>query len=617
MTTVFVPGQGEVDFPDSMSDEQISGVIKKQFPLLKASSDEIPTKENLARDTKAPQQDRGFLEKAVGAGEAGLSLASGFVAGPAGGVAGAVKGLTGGKLGTQEGVQEASETAKGVQESLTYQPRTEAGKEALGAVGEAFEASKLGGLGPTEAIGLAGTPAKPYTPAVGRAAGRVGGKLADIVTPTPSPEIAALAKRAEQLGIELRPDMLSNNRVARMIGEALEQVPLSGSKSEQRQIAFNKAITKVIGGDPKADRLTPDVFDKAMNDAGEKIGQISKETPINVTQELRSSFIGYAREASKFETSDVAKIVRNYVTEINNLTSKEGVIDGEAFRKLNTKINRQVRSSNNGDLKNALYGLQDKMHDALERNISSPEKLAELQDARYKYAIGSTIEPLVAKAKGGDISPAGLMGRVTSDATKKRMMARGKGGEIGDIARIGQAFLKEPPSSGTGERLGAYSLLTGGAIVEPHTAAGIVGAANIYNRLGPAIAKRAIKRRSEVEGRAMGGPVEAGKPYLVGEAGPEMIIPSTSGTVIPNSSTPMLLAGDPMGMAEKNAYKTAVGASIDASEQTVPFTISRGGKEVVPVPPNTPGLAKLLLQTGRAKNLEDALIQARQMNAGR
>lgn len=35
MTTVFVPGQGDVDFPDSMSDDQISGVIKKQFPLLK------------------------------------------------------------------------------------------------------------------------------------------------------------------------------------------------------------------------------------------------------------------------------------------------------------------------------------------------------------------------------------------------------------------------------------------------------------------------------------------------------------------------------------------------------------------------------------------------------
>lgn len=35
--------------------------------------------------------------------------------------------------------------------------------------------------------------------------------------------------------------------------------------------------------------------------------------------------------------------------------------------------------------------------------------------------------------------------------------------------------------------------------------------------------------------RAMGGPVTAGKPYLVGERGPELIVPSSSGTVVPNN----------------------------------------------------------------------------------
>ena len=35
-------------------------------------------------------------------------------------------------------------------------------------------------------------------------------------------------------------------------------------------------------------------------------------------------------------------------------------------------------------------------------------------------------------------------------------------------------------------------------------------------------------------GRAKGGPVQAGKPYLVGEEGPEIIVPKQSGTVVPN-----------------------------------------------------------------------------------
>lgn len=37
------------------------------------------------------------------------------------------------------------------------------------------------------------------------------------------------------------------------------------------------------------------------------------------------------------------------------------------------------------------------------------------------------------------------------------------------------------------------------------------------------------------EKRAMGGPVTAGTPYLVGEKGPEIVVPGRSGTVIPNN----------------------------------------------------------------------------------
>lgn len=38
----------------------------------------------------------------------------------------------------------------------------------------------------------------------------------------------------------------------------------------------------------------------------------------------------------------------------------------------------------------------------------------------------------------------------------------------------------------------------------------------------------------ETEGRATGGPVTGGTPYIIGEAGPEIFVPWTSGTVIPN-----------------------------------------------------------------------------------
>ena len=47
---------------------------------------------------------------------------------------------------------------------------------------------------------------------------------------------------------------------------------------------------------------------------------------------------------------------------------------------------------------------------------------------------------------------------------------------------------------------------------------------------------------------AEGGPIEAGQPYLVGEQGPEIIIPSSDGDVLSNDDSQiyaMLLAANP------------------------------------------------------------------------
>ena len=44
----------------------------------------------------------------------------------------------------------------------------------------------------------------------------------------------------------------------------------------------------------------------------------------------------------------------------------------------------------------------------------------------------------------------------------------------------------------------------------------------------------------EFEGRARGGPVSAGSPYVVGERGPEVFVPNRSGSVIPNGQAPII-----------------------------------------------------------------------------
>jgi hypothetical protein len=44
----------------------------------------------------------------------------------------------------------------------------------------------------------------------------------------------------------------------------------------------------------------------------------------------------------------------------------------------------------------------------------------------------------------------------------------------------------------------------------------------------------AMGKIKDLQKRAKGGPVKAGKPYLVGEEGPEIVVPKEDGEVIPN-----------------------------------------------------------------------------------
>lgn len=46
-----------------------------------------------------------------------------------------------------------------------------------------------------------------------------------------------------------------------------------------------------------------------------------------------------------------------------------------------------------------------------------------------------------------------------------------------------------------------------------------------------------------IPGRALGGPVSGGTPYIVGERGPELFVPSVSGGIVPNNSVGSFMSG--------------------------------------------------------------------------
>lgn len=469
-----------------------------------------PQGREAARPAPPPEAEPSFLDKLIGGGEAALTMGTGMIAAPAGAVAGIAHGLADG-YGTPEGAQRASQFGGQVASKFTYQPRTAKGKDYVENVGSALDASKIAGLGVPEATALSGAAsvAAPAVKATTGAAGQAvkGSAPAQAVAGaarraksamgfTIDPETRRLAQVAEQNGIPLRPDMFSKNPVLRSMGEALEQVPLSGAKGEKRQTAFNKAVMKTIGADTSADKLTPDVFSGALDKSGSAIGEIAGRNKLQISPILDAQLNEHINEASALGTRDIAHIVPGYIGELKGL-AVDGVVDGTAWRRWNSKVGARIRSTNDGDLRHALAAMQSDVMDEMQSMMPAKD-VARFNEARMQYARGISLIPLVAKSPGGDISPASLMGRVTADKAGKARMATGQGGDMGDLAKVGQRFLKEPKSSGTAERGLAYKLLGSGGLgaaavgapgVTAGGAAGVYALANLYNRLAPQMAK--------------------------------------------------------------------------------------------------------------------------------
>lgn len=466
--------------------------------------------EKLPPENGAPQNPMAKPEKAddiahrlLGIGEAGASLVTGALGGTAGQLYGIGKTLTSGKFGTQQGIQEGEKAGVDLANRLTYQPRTQTGQQLTEAAGRAMEASRLQGL-PVEGpmLGRIGEVPRGVV-AAGEGTGAVLGKGAKAAgsaaakaLPAVDQETAQLAREAHAMGFRLTPDQVMGGKYAKAIGEAAASVPMSGSNWKANREIFTNRVADLAG--VEGGKMTRKAVDAAYNKWGkQEIGGINAKYPVPIDrsaiQALRSNAAG--------ELPEVASVVNHY-TDLVQKKAVNGVLPGTVFRKINTDLGNRIRTTSNGDLKNALGNLQEDLMDRQRAAITDPADQARLDTARRHYAILKTVEPLAAKSPTGEIAPSSLLGVLTATKAGKARVARGAAGDLGKLADIGQRFLKEPPSSGTAERRFAQGIpaavggLAGaGAAGAPGALAGLGTAylgANLYNRFGPSLTERMI-----------------------------------------------------------------------------------------------------------------------------
>lgn len=381
---------------------------------------------------------------------------------------------------------------------------TEAGSKLLSfmAPNSVSQGVSLAGSGGGVEIAQQKFPDSPIAPAVGAlvggalpaaaSLGRLGMQLGQeglarvgaSVLPNISDEIAPIAQKAMEYNIPLSRSQIGQSEAAKTFASAAGKIPLSGAGdfAKEQQKAFNREVLSTIGAN--SDKVTPEIVANSYKGISDSFDNALKGQNIKINPDVMDRLMDIKLAAQDSLGADDYAIVQKQVDKLSNLfapqkninellgiPNNEATIPGEKLGAIRSDLSGMTKGQ--GKEKAYLGQLKNLVQDV--SVAGAPERQAQLREAIQNFRNYQIIKPLLNKAVTGDISPTTLLGRV---AGNYQNFAQGGGGKLGDLARIGKAFLKDPiPDSGTAQRALAYKALEGaGALAAGTAAAGLPGA---------------------------------------------------------------------------------------------------------------------------------------------
>lgn len=308
-------------------------------------------------------------------------------------------------------------------------------------------------------LGLAATAAIP-------AGVRAGGGATNALVGTVDPHTAQLAATARNgFGIPIGAGEISSNPTVRFANSVVNKLPGSGGVAhhDEMQTSFNRSVANTFGED--AERITPQVMAQARDRIGNVFEGVAQRTPVihadpQLASDLRQTIHNAQATMTAGEVEPLIRQVQNIASLVDPNTN---TLTGEIYQNLTrrgTPLDRAMQSAN-PNIRAGARDIREALDGAMERS-APPDVVDDLRQARGQWRNLRTVEPLVAKAPTGNISPALLQGRVNTSFKGTHGAAYGGGGDLKTLSDIGQRFMKEPPSSGTAER-GMLMHLLGGA----------------------------------------------------------------------------------------------------------------------------------------------------------
>jgi vacuolar-type H+-ATPase subunit H len=202
-----------------------------------------------------PQKETSIMDKALGVGDAALTVGSGIVSDVAGGLSGLVQSVN---PWAEQGA--GAKTALSVKEALSYEPRTQVGKDILGTVGDVVQpvadvANKvtkgLGNFGQETATALGASP-------------EFAGATGALLETAPTAALEYLGFKGLRASTKAAVKSAPSN-VKAMVKEAAPTIEQLKTKSSQLYDQLDQSTAKI----------KPQIYDKIVESVSKDVGSIN------------------------------------------------------------------------------------------------------------------------------------------------------------------------------------------------------------------------------------------------------------------------------------------------------------------------------------------------------
>lgn len=301
-------------------------------------------------------------------------------------------------------------------------------------------------------------------PVVGKAAGVTGKAIGKSIAGKTSPEIVALANKAQKLGINIPADRLTNSKPLNAVASSLNYIPFSGraATEEAFEKQLNKALSRTFG--QNTDNVTMGLR-KAADDLGHKFDNTLKSNIVKFDRQLLDDITNTQNQAATELSDQSLQIVNKQIDEIVK-KGESGVIDGQAAYNIKRTLDR-IGRGNNPEAYHARQLKKDLMN-ALDRSLGK-DAAKEFAKVRQQYGTMIDLENIAQNGAEGGISIARL-------ANMKNI----KNPDLQDLADISAQFLK--PREGQHGAMQRIALGTLGAAGSPIGMAGGAVAGRLANK---------------------------------------------------------------------------------------------------------------------------------------